>query len=139
MRPTLSWVRTEANLQRARALLIQIKARITTGDYCFAEHFPGYRARAGTRPPLNVVSCTDVFDTFPAHGESRVARGDLSITTLASHRRILDTVWRPRLGCLPFLGVRHSMLVQIADAHTWRKKTYNNALSVLRRAFDFGY
>ncbi len=33
----------------------------------------------------------------------------------------------------------YSQLVAIADQHDWSKKTYNNALSVLRRAFDFGY
>jgi integrase len=28
---------------------------------------------------------------------------------------------------------------KIADAHSWRKKTYNNAISALRRAFEFGF
>jgi integrase len=31
------------------------------------------------------------------------------------------------------------MLIKIADAYTCNKKTYNNAVSALRRAFDFGY
>ena len=31
------------------------------------------------------------------------------------------------------------MLVKIADAAPWSRKTYNNAISVLRRAFKFGY
>ena len=31
------------------------------------------------------------------------------------------------------------MLVKIADAYPCNKKTYNNAVSALRRAFDFGY
>jgi hypothetical protein len=31
------------------------------------------------------------------------------------------------------------MLVKIADAHTWSKMTYNNAISALRRAIAFGY
>jgi integrase len=30
-------------------------------------------------------------------------------------------------------------LVRIADAYTCNKKTYNNAISALRRAFNFGY
>ena len=38
-----------------------------------------------------------------------------------------------------FYDVTYSQLVAIADQRAWRKKTYNNALSVLRRAFDFGY
>jgi sugar lactone lactonase YvrE len=48
-------------------------------------------------------------------------------------------VWRPHLGRLPFLGIPHSMLIRIADAQNWNKKTYNNAISALRRAFAFGY
>jgi integrase len=44
------------------------------------------------------------------------------------------------IGALPFLQVRYSMLVKIADSHkAWSKKTYTNAVSVLRRAFAFGY
>jgi integrase len=31
------------------------------------------------------------------------------------------------------------MLVKIADAYTCNKKTYSNAISALRRAFNFGY
>ena len=31
------------------------------------------------------------------------------------------------------------MLVKVADPHPWKKKTYNNAISALRRAFEFGY
>ena len=31
------------------------------------------------------------------------------------------------------------MLIKIADAYPCNKKTYNNAVSALRRAFDFGY
>ena len=37
------------------------------------------------------------------------------------------------------IKVRYSRLVKIADHKPWSKKTYNNAISILRRAFDFGY
>lgn len=60
--------------------------------------------------------------------------------TLAAHRQLLDSLWRPRIGTLPLLAVRYSQLVKVADAHPqWTKKTYNNAISALRRAFDFGF
>lgn len=70
---------------------------------------------------------------------SRTKRGDLAPITLAPHRQILDHVWRTQLGPLPFHDIRHSLLVKIAHTHAWNKKTYNNAISALRRAFDFGY
>lgn len=50
-----------------------------------------------------------------------------------------DGVWRPRLGNFRLLSVRYSALIAIADEAHWSKKSYNNAISVLRRAFKFGY
>jgi len=90
-------------------------------------------------PPLRARTCGEVFDAFLGHEEARLARGDLAAITVTSHRRILDRVWRTHLGPLPFLGIPYSMLVRIADAYPCNKKTYNNAISVLRRAFKFGY
>jgi hypothetical protein len=45
----------------------------------------------------------------------------------------------PTIGELLFYNVGYSRLVAIADGRSWSKKTYNNGISVLRRAFDFGY
>jgi integrase len=45
---------------------------------------------------------------------------------------------RQSIRCL-FHQVRYSRLVAIADSKHWGKKTYNNAISILRRAFEFGY
>jgi integrase len=138
-RPTLPWVPTNRNLQRARARLVQIKMQIAAGTFSFAEEFPDYRYRKRLGIPLRTSSCSDVFDSFLRHGEARVARGDLAPITLTSYRRILDRIWRPRIGRITFLSVRHSTLANIADAQRWQKKSYNNAVSALRRAFEFGY
>lgn len=138
-RPTLCWEPTEANLRRAREHLRRIKARIAAGTFNFAEEFPDFRGLHQLPLPLRAQTCSEVFDAFLRHGEMRVAKGDLAPATLASHRQSLDHVWRPAIGPLPFLGVRYSTLVKVADAHPWKKKTYNNALSALRRAFEFGY
>jgi integrase len=63
----------------------------------------------------------------------------MASVTLSSYRTILDGIWRPELGALRFLDVRYSTLVRIADCTGWGKKTHNDAISVLRRAFKFGY
>ena len=138
-RPTLSWIPNETNLQRARTHLARIKAQIAAGTFCFSDEFPRYRGLQKFPPTLQHRTCGQMFDDFLRHEEARLARGDLAAATVASHRKILDHVWRPHLGNLPFLGIRYSMLVKIADAYTCNKKTYNNAVSALRRAFDFGY
>jgi integrase len=138
-RPTLPWPATASNLERARKHLARIKAQIEAGTFCFAEVFPDYKGLTKVPATVRTRSCGEIFDDFLHHEERRVARGDLASVTLASHRQILDRIWRPHLGPLPFLGIQHSMLIKIADAHNWSKKTYNNAISALRRAFAFGY
>ena len=137
-RPTARWIPNETNLRRARTYLARIKAQIVADTFCFADEFPLYRGVRRLPPALRARACGQVFDDFIRHEEARVARGDLAAVTVTSHRKILDHVWRPQLGDLPFLGVRYSMLIKIADAYTCNKKTYNNAISALRRAFNFG-
>jgi hypothetical protein len=59
----------------------------------------------------------------------------MAAATVRSYRKVLDGVWRPHLGDMVFSHIRHSRLIAIADGHSWSKKTYNNAISVLKRAF----
>jgi hypothetical protein len=94
---------------------------------------------ANLRLPFNARTCGDVFDAFLRHEEARVRRDDLAPVTLATHRQILDRIWRPEIGTVSLFAVRYSMLVKVADEHRWSKKTYNNVISALRRAFDFGF
>jgi integrase len=138
-RPTLPWIPHEANRRRARELLTRIKVRIAAGTFIFTEDFPDFRGRKTLRLPVSARTCGDVFDAFLLHEAARVGRGDLAPITLTGHRQILHHVWRPEIGALPLLAVRYSTLVKIADGHRWTKKTYNNAISALRRAFDFGF
>ena len=138
-RPTLPWIPHEANLRRAREQLHRIQSQIATGAFRFLDEFPAYRCRRTLRLPLGARTCADVFDAFLRHEEARVARSDMAPVTLATHRQLLDHVWRPAIGSLRLLDVRYSKLVNVADARHWTKKTYNNAISALRRAFDFGF
>jgi len=63
----------------------------------------------------------------------------MAFATLISYRKVLNSIWRPALGKQLFHQVRYSSLVKIADERAWSKKTYNNAISIVRCAFDFGY
>ena len=138
-RPSLRRLPTEANLRRCRKQMAAIKQRIAAETFSFAEEFPDYRFLhriAGI--PLQ-RSCAQVFDEFLEHCESRLRKGDIAPVTLVSYRKILNGIWRPAIGSQLFLYVRYSTLIKIADSHEWSKKTYNNAVSVLRGAFEFGY
>jgi integrase len=138
-RPSLPWLPIPANLEMARKLNARIKAQIDAGTFVFADVFPKFRGLKALPATVCAKSCGEVFDELLRHEEARVARGDLAPVTVRSHRQILDHVWRPALGRLPFLAVQHSMMIRIADSHNWKKKTYNNCISALRRAFAFGY
>jgi integrase len=138
-RPTIAAEPTEANLQRARAKLRRIKVRIAAGTFSFNEEFPAYRYKHRLARPFGHQTCNDVFDAYLAHCAARLAKFDLAYATLASYRRAIDSTWRPAIGSRRFDQVNYSMLVKIADAKRVGKKTYNNIVSVLRRAFEYGY
>jgi len=138
-RPSILRAPTDLNLRRAREQLAGIKERIAIGTFAFADEFPNFRDLKTVADSGSRRTCGHVFDAFPAHCESRMAKDDMAPITVSSYRRVLNTFWRPKIGAMPFLAVRYSMLVRIADEAPWSKKTYNNAISVLRRAFKFGY
>lgn len=138
-RPTLPRPPSEANLRRAREHLQSIKEQIAVGTFSFAEEFPDYRYLGRLIGTARVRSCDQVFDEFLAHCASRLARHDLAAATVMSYRRVLNGIWRPVLGKQLFHQVRYSTLAKIADRSGWSKKTYNNAISIVRRAFEYGH
>jgi integrase len=184
-RPSLVRIPTEANLERARKHLKQIKERIKAGTFSFTEEFPDYRyqdnleevrcekarqleetqqlEKARQAQASAERTCNRIFDAFIAHCEMRVAMNDMAFSTFNGYQKILDSVWRPRIGKEIFEEVIYSQLQKVAAEHagitgnparlpasgTTReperqqkkktKKTYNNVVSVVRCAFDFGY
>jgi integrase len=138
-RPSIKRPPSEANLRRDRERLEVIKHQIRLGTFSFEEEFPDYRLLHRLSGDSKARLCSEVFDEYLAHCEARLQRQDMAAATVSSYRKILDGVWRPQIGQQIFYQVCYSRLVAIADGYDWSKKTYNNALSVLRRAFDFGY
>ncbi len=138
-RPTVRRTPTTQNLQAARERLTSIRQRIRAGAFHFDQEFPEYRFLGRVIDPSQVRTCNQVFDQFIAHCESRFRRDDLAWATVAGYRRVLNALWRPRIGALPFLRVDYVTLARVTDAYRCSRKTFNNAVSVLRRAFDFGY
>ena len=69
-RPTLPWIPHEANLRRARQLLLHIRA----GTIIFTEDFTHYRLRKTLRLPFGVRTCGNLFDAFLHREEARVRR-----------------------------------------------------------------
>ena len=138
-RPSLRRTTTESNLRRAREHLAAIKERIAAGSFHFDEEFPNYRRLAAVMSVPGQRTCGHVFDEFLNHCASLQQKGGMEAITVAGYKKILDGIWRPAVGHRNFLHVTHSELVSIADSHIWRRKTYNNAISALRVAFEFGF
>lgn len=140
-RPTLKRLPTEANLRRAMLQLEDIKDRIKNGTFLFADEFPDYRFSADLDQRLGKQqkTCANVMDEFLAHCEKRVVMNDMAFSTLNGYRKILDAVWRPKIGEERFASIVFSQLLKIASDHTANKKTYNNVVSVVRATFAFGH
>jgi integrase len=84
-------------------------------------------------------TCDQVFDEFLLACDSRVTKKDLAYVTARGYAKLLAQIWRPEIGPRIFDEIRYSELAKIANAYRWSKKTYNNAISVVRCAFDYGY
>jgi integrase len=138
-RPSLRRTPSEANLRRAREHLAAIKERIAAGVFEFSEEFPNFRGLPQVMRSLSERTCGQVFDDFLEHCESKHRKGGMEAVTVSGYRKILDGIWRPALNTQKLLKVEHTALVKIADSHDWSRKTYNNAISALRVAFEFGF
>ncbi len=138
-RPTLKRNPSEANLRRGRKQLSEIKERIASGTFVFADEFPDYRFMKNVAAPAIQRTCDQVFDEFLAECDSRVAKKDLAFVTGSGYRKLLAQIWRPEIGPRIFDEIRYSELAKIANSYQWTKKTYNNAISVIRCTFDYGY
>jgi integrase len=113
--------------------------RIAAGSFHFAEELPKYRHLKRIVSTPGQRTCGHVFDAFLNHCVSLRQKSGIEAITVTGYRKILDGVWRPTIGHRNFLHVTYSELVSIADAHVWSRKTYNNAISALRVAFEFGF
>ena len=89
--------------------------------------------------PQKRRTCDQVFDEFLLVCDSRVAKKDLAFVTAPGYAKLLTQIWRPEIGPRVFDEIRYSELAKIANGYKWSKKTYNNAISVVRCAFDYGY
>jgi site-specific recombinase XerD len=126
-------------LRRARKQLEDIKARIANGTFRFVEEFPEFRDIQKVAGTVARQTCDEIFDEFLTHCESRLTKNDLSFATVDGYRKILDDVWRPKIGAEIFEKVKYSVLVKIVHSKKLKKKPYNNIVSAVRCAFDYGY
>jgi hypothetical protein len=116
-RPTLRAIPTEANLRRAREHLKVIRGRIRLSTFSFIEEFPDFRDLHQVFQHSPHRTCDQVFDEYLSYCDSRLSKHDLSFATVTGYRKVLGSIWRPKLGAFPFLQVRYSTLLKIASQY----------------------
>lgn len=151
-RPELMKVPNEANLRKARELVADIKKRIKDGTFNFAEEFPEYRLLRRVAPEATEArerTLNDVVKAFLQDCTFRVRQRDLSHSTMDTYRKVLAGQWEAGhdkdgnpirgFGQRAFFGIKLSELRERSRKHEGKKKTYNNVVSAIRCAFEFGY
>ena len=63
---------------------------------------------------------------------------EFAFVTAQGYRKLLAQIWRPEIGPKILDEVCYSELAKIANGYQCSKKTYNNAISVIRCASDYG-
>ncbi len=128
-RPTIKRPPSEANLRRVRERLEVIKRQIEVGLFSFEEEFPDYRFLRRLSGTSMARSCADVLNDYLSHCEARLRRDDMAAATVRGYRKVLDGIWRPRIGHLVFSQVRYSHLVAIADGHAGARRLTTTSLA----------
>ena len=135
-RPTIDQAPTQTNLRNAARRLKEIKREIKDGTFSFADEFPDYRfiddiADAGGQRTVDGVC--------KAFVTSLRARDELAFATVESYRKILKRHIQADHGTKAFAGITFSSLEEVVNKIGGTKKTFNNVVSAVRQAWDYGY
>jgi hypothetical protein len=86
----------------------QSNTKSALDTFSFEEEFPDYRLLHRLSGDSKARLCSEVFDAYLAHCESRLQRDDMAAATVRSYRKTLDGVWRPQIGQQIFYHVCYS-------------------------------
>lgn len=120
---------TPANAKFARRKAIEIRQKIQTGSFIYADYFP-HSPRAlsvGNTAPLFF----DVSDRW-------IELHDVKASTKRQYRRRLSTFWRQNLKNVPIDKIRYSDILTALNSGSWTSgKSRNNELSMIKQIFEF--
>lgn len=137
-RETLSVRPTDANLQRAARIKLEVETRISLGRFnldAYAEYFPDspfLKARGYNR--------TRDGATFRAVSDQwlKIAGPELSPTTVIEYRNILNCHFLPTFGDHIMSEITYEELaLHIAAIHFESGKTFNNCMIPLRQMYRY--
>lgn len=135
-RPTIEQQPTQTNLRAAAKRMQAILQGIRDGTFSFADEFPEYRFLDDVAEASAQRTVDQVCEAFVA---SLRARGELAYATVESYRKILKHHIQDDHGAKPFAAVTFSLLEEAVNAIQGTKKTFNNVVSAVRQAWEYGY
>jgi integrase len=117
---------TPANIKYARRIAMEVRDKIASGTFNYAEYFPhSPRAQTAAGGTLG-----DFLDRWYSQLE-------LKASTMATYRRMKDSFWKPQLGHLALDKVKHSDITMALKNGGWSSgKTRNNYVSMLSSVFN---
>jgi integrase len=125
---------TPANLKYAARVIHDVRARITSGTFDYAEFFPdSARAR-----PAAATTFADVADAWlKSKGQLEAATKDQYANAVAMWKRLFESA---KMASLPFSSITYQQLAALTGGTAWRSaKSCNNYLIPLRGVFAFAY
>lgn len=135
-RPTIDQAPSETNLRHARKRLGHIKQAIREGTFSFADEFPDYRLIGEVTSSSGQRTVDQVCEAFVV---SLRARDELAYATIETYRKILKRHVQGEHGPKAFAAITFSQLEDLVNGHQGSKKTFNNIVSAVRRAWEYGY
>lgn len=121
---------TPANAKYAKRIATEVRAKINSGDFVYADYFP-HSPRAVKSKPANVAMLHDVMDTWLKLLERKAS-------TKRQYSTRINSFWKSNLANLPLADVKHSDILAALQAGTWTSaKSRNNELSMIKQMFEF--
>jgi integrase len=117
---------TPANVKYARRVAIEIKGKIKSGEFSYADYFP--------HSPMAKREDPDSLGVFMDRWHKQL---HLKSSTLTTYRRMKDNFWKPAIGHLAINKVKHSDITTALKSGNWSSgKTRNNYVSMLSSVFS---
>lgn len=120
---------TPPNVKYARRVATEIKERIRTGDFVYAEYFPHSPLAKSGGPDDQLLH--NVMDRW-------LELLELKASTKKQYTTRINSFWKDKLKNGPIDRVKHSDVLEALKSGTWSSgKSRNNELSMIRRMFEF--
>ncbi|MGI4846550.1 MAG: Arm DNA-binding domain-containing protein [Janthinobacterium lividum] len=121
---------TPANVKYATRMAVEVKDRIRTGTFDYAEYFP-HSPRAEPPRAIDAVMLYDTMDRW-------LKLHEIKASTKSQYEARIENFWKVKMADRPIDQVKYSDILEALASGTWKSgKTRNNELSMIKQMFEF--